>query len=191
MGEENAKGWCFCDWFLEFLSLSLSLPDFYSLSHLPPPLFSSLSLSHCFSVVLLSPLLSPPHVHPPLSLSNNPPTHQPTKPIPSQHPHLSPPSFSLPSLLPPPVLETRKTNAANRTLCESRQENETGIKTRTTRTATLKSALGYFKLKITARFQTAPGKNLQPNESPTQRHSRSCRTRKQEKVRERWNDEGR
>ncbi len=173
-----------------YLSLSLS-PISTPSAIFPPPYFHrslSLIVSPSFFYHLFSlPLTSIP---PSPSLTTHPPTNQQN---PSPHSTLTfPPHRSLYHLFsPPPVLETRKTNAANRTLCESRQENETGIKTRTTRTATLKSALGYFKLKITARFQTAPGKNLQPNESPTQRHSRSCRTRKQEKVRERWNDEGR
>lgn len=95
----------------------------------PPPKFSSRSLTlsliispsffyHLFSLPLTSIPPSPP-------LITHPPTHPPTKPSPSQHPHLSPHRSLYHLSPPPPVLEPRKTNAANRTLCESRQENET------------------------------------------------------------------
>lgn len=103
MGEEKAKGWCFCDRFLEFLSLSFS-PRFLLPQPSSPPLFSSLSLSlslivspsflyHLFSLPLTSIPPSPP-------LITHPPTNKP-QPL-TAPPSPFPPSFSLPSLPPPP-----------------------------------------------------------------------------------------
>ncbi len=125
--------------------LSLSLPDFYSLSHLPPPLFSSLSLSlslivspsflyHLFSLPLTSIPPSPP-------LITHPPTNKP-QPL-TAPPSPFPPSFSLPSL-PPPPQKTPQYSRQERPMRPRERcakEDETGIKTRTTRNATLKSAL--------------------------------------------------
>lgn len=144
MGEEKAKGWCFCDRFLEFLSLSFS-PRFLLPQPSSPPLFSSLSLSlslivspsflyHLFSLPLTSIPPSPP-------LITHPPTNKP-QPL-TAPPSPFPPSFSLPSL-PPPPQKTPQYSRQERPMRPRERcakEDETGIKTRTTRNATLKSAL--------------------------------------------------
>lgn len=135
----------------------------------------------------------PPNIFIALSLSLF--LHQQT---PAPHSTLTfPPSFSLPSLLSPPSqkppsIRDKKDQCGQENVVrkQTRKRNVNQNKDHQKRNSEIRA--GYFKLKITARFQTAPPeKNLQPNESPTQRHSRSCKTRKHEKVGERWNDEGR